>query len=373
MGTSKRIESFDIAKGIGILLVILGHILQYTCKVRIFIYAFHMPLFFFLSGLFARSSNDTKTYAEKTFKRLLLPYIVFVLIDTLIYALDEAIIIKNHTFVVKGGLDIRELLISLFKVLAGVQRTFLNVPLWFLFSLFLIRFLYYSICKFKKPVSAGVISFITVSGFAFLLIKDNINLPENDNYYLTALVGFSYYALGDLFKKPITEVCERIDKNRTRILLLLSIVFCISFIITYIVSQKNAVRATKLIELRVYNPYLYIIASLSGIIMSISLAILLSSSKQKAIHLFNDALSYFGKNSIIIMITHYYFVVCLVENKILELSDKKYLIHNPYFVAALFLTTVVLMVPTIWVFNNYLYFLTGQEKQLSKRRNNFGD
>lgn len=49
--------SFDIAKGIGIILVVIGHYvpddapLWYTGLVR-FIYYFHMPLFFIIAGYF---------------------------------------------------------------------------------------------------------------------------------------------------------------------------------------------------------------------------------------------------------------------------------------------------------------------------------
>ena len=41
----KRIEWIDIARGIGIILVILGHI--GIGKIGKFIYSFHIPLFFF--------------------------------------------------------------------------------------------------------------------------------------------------------------------------------------------------------------------------------------------------------------------------------------------------------------------------------------
>jgi fucose 4-O-acetylase-like acetyltransferase len=67
---TKRIEWIDYAKGIGIFLVVFGHalrgmvndsIIQSTVLQRSvdqWIYAFHMPLFFFLSGLFIeRSAN----------------------------------------------------------------------------------------------------------------------------------------------------------------------------------------------------------------------------------------------------------------------------------------------------------------------------
>lgn len=54
MVDSNRIVSFDILKGVGILLVILGHI-EIPYMLKIVIYSFHMPLFFFVSGCFFRS------------------------------------------------------------------------------------------------------------------------------------------------------------------------------------------------------------------------------------------------------------------------------------------------------------------------------
>lgn len=53
----ERIEYIDIAKGTGIILMVLGHIPAFSNNYKFaykFIYAFHMPLFFIISGyLFA--------------------------------------------------------------------------------------------------------------------------------------------------------------------------------------------------------------------------------------------------------------------------------------------------------------------------------
>ena len=46
---NNRIKWIDNAKGCAIILVLLGHFLSCT-KLTAIIYAFHMPLFFFLSG-----------------------------------------------------------------------------------------------------------------------------------------------------------------------------------------------------------------------------------------------------------------------------------------------------------------------------------
>lgn len=50
MTKSNRIEEVDISKGIGMVLVIMGH-LCVSASLRNFIYSFHMPLFFILSGM----------------------------------------------------------------------------------------------------------------------------------------------------------------------------------------------------------------------------------------------------------------------------------------------------------------------------------
>ena len=59
MKGTDRIEWIDIAKGFGILLVILGHTIAYDCSHIVYnsIYSFHMPLFFFLSGVMSKKEN----------------------------------------------------------------------------------------------------------------------------------------------------------------------------------------------------------------------------------------------------------------------------------------------------------------------------
>lgn len=64
MVDSNRIVSFDILKGVGILLVILGHI-EIPYMLKIVIYSFHMPLFFFVSGCFLSFNQLERVYLKK--------------------------------------------------------------------------------------------------------------------------------------------------------------------------------------------------------------------------------------------------------------------------------------------------------------------
>ena len=79
---SKRIEYIDIAKGIGILLVVLGHNDFEVISVfaQRLIYSFHMPLFFFLSGYFLNTAIPFFEFIKKRSNTLLKPFLFTVLL-----------------------------------------------------------------------------------------------------------------------------------------------------------------------------------------------------------------------------------------------------------------------------------------------------
>lgn len=52
-----RITFVDIAKGFGIFLIILGHLITYGHPIFKWIFSFHIPLFFFLSGYVFKAVN----------------------------------------------------------------------------------------------------------------------------------------------------------------------------------------------------------------------------------------------------------------------------------------------------------------------------
>ena len=51
MEQETRLDYIDIFKGFGIILMIMGHI-GFGSLFAFFIHAFHMPIFFFISGFF---------------------------------------------------------------------------------------------------------------------------------------------------------------------------------------------------------------------------------------------------------------------------------------------------------------------------------
>lgn len=75
MPQSKRLIWLDVAKGLAMLLVILGHCLDHDVPLRYFVYSFHMPLFFVLAG-FTMRAKPRLTVLVTSARRLLAPYLV---------------------------------------------------------------------------------------------------------------------------------------------------------------------------------------------------------------------------------------------------------------------------------------------------------
>lgn len=83
----KRIAYLDVAKGIGILLVVLAH--NYV-RVAIpglgkFIFSFHMPFFFLLSGMLFKPEYPLRVLFKRRFETLIRPYFAAILLLYSVY------------------------------------------------------------------------------------------------------------------------------------------------------------------------------------------------------------------------------------------------------------------------------------------------
>ena len=124
-------ETISIAKAIGIILMVAGH--TSGCIGRDFIYLFHMPLFFIISGLFFKTKylDNKRAFATKRLKRLYIPFIIwntiFLLLHNYIYTLG----INPTKYVTM------DYFVHAIKMLFFTGREPLLGPLWFLKSLFI--------------------------------------------------------------------------------------------------------------------------------------------------------------------------------------------------------------------------------------------
>ena len=98
--STDRIEEIDIAKGICILLMVIGHSGMKN-MIHDFIYAFHMPFFFFISGVTTNVSKSFNIFVKSKVVGLLVPFWVYFIFHLPLYAYLHDLSI--------GGQFIREL------------------------------------------------------------------------------------------------------------------------------------------------------------------------------------------------------------------------------------------------------------------------
>lgn len=79
--TKKRIEWLDFARVFVMFLVIVDHLGLENRFIRDFIWSFHMPVFFFISGIFHSNKLPWGEFLKKNFFRLLLPVVLWHIIS----------------------------------------------------------------------------------------------------------------------------------------------------------------------------------------------------------------------------------------------------------------------------------------------------
>ena len=136
----ERIHWADVAKGIGIILVVLGHA-GVSDKTLCFIFSFHMPLFFFISGLFLNINQSILCFTKKRVKQLLIPYAMLFFVSVF---LNYYFAFINESRYLFGLNNLKEFLFAYRNHISD------NTPLWFLPTLFLTEFYVFGLKKIIK-------------------------------------------------------------------------------------------------------------------------------------------------------------------------------------------------------------------------------
>lgn len=161
----ERDITFDIMKGIGILLVIVCHLVgwNHPCLQQ-FILSFHMPLFFIVAGLFSKPYVDTpsaKANVKRYFSRLYLPMVITQLMIVTWVVLMAMVKHEGWDPPIREGLsllwaDVNGPVTPWGKLSLGV--------IWFLLALFWAKTLLIPLSRLKQwaiPVSL-VVAFATL-------------------------------------------------------------------------------------------------------------------------------------------------------------------------------------------------------------------
>lgn len=169
-----RLDNIDWAKGLLIILAVIGHIWQ-AGTVHNFIYAFHMPAFFVISGMLMR---HTRAYEKNYLKFLFgkayafgIQFLFFEMLGVLTEILRHGVALN-----IKG------------YIFNTVSLQYNDSNMWFLVALFLIEALFSAAKKLlKKDWAVGILCGVLFA--AYLL------LPHGENRYVQALMQACHYLL----------------------------------------------------------------------------------------------------------------------------------------------------------------------------------
>lgn len=200
----QRYTWIDMARGIGIFAVVLGHLLRDGGKLNYWLYSFHVPLFFFISGaVFSTRNKSFRQFVKKLVKNIMVPYVVFSIISLVIYLILGSIVQATLESNRDAGL-----LECLYQIVWGMCDA--NVPLWFLPCMFVWNILMFPIIRMVEKISdlrnrvvvliaiASCCAVITIINLKFIHYKELFWHADTAIYMMTfSLLGYCFFQLSE--------------------------------------------------------------------------------------------------------------------------------------------------------------------------------
>ena len=91
--SQSRLRSVDIAKGIAIICIILGH--MHEDSINSVVFTFHVPVFFLITGYFIKDETPVVQFIKRKFRSLVVPYFIISLALILISAFQAILINRS--------------------------------------------------------------------------------------------------------------------------------------------------------------------------------------------------------------------------------------------------------------------------------------
>ena len=281
----ERILWLDSVKGIGILLVVIGHCLIDANTLRNWIYSFHVPLFFLISGFLTASRNDDTQipsraeccqYAKNKLRAYIYPYITFSGISLVWYIF----------FYIFLGYTPSE---SLPIVVLKMVTTYGHNACWFLPALFWTCVISFFTRRtgHNRPL---VIAIMAILGCTAATLVYNLPIFLDKQcyalrYVFRILIAVSFDYIGELVYRWLKYCSVKAE----RILLLICAVISIGL---FPLNQD-----VSLFAIRIHNCFLFYSLALAGSMFIILLCKNTFLGKSRL-------LVFLGRNSLIIMALH---------------------------------------------------------------------
>lgn len=309
------IKEANYLKGLAILLMFIGHAatptflkrpLSYEIVVQ-FIYSFHMPLFFIVSGFLAVKSininfrNDYFLLLKKRIIKLGVPYVVIALITNI------ALNIGSGNITINGFIE--SIKTTIFYPELGAMGA-----LWFLYALLIIAILTPIITKISLEASIIITIIINIFG-------------PRDLYFLAInrISFFIVYYLIGMYVRKCYEDKKLKNINNKNIIIIGSVIFL--GIYSLIISKGIVINRI------IFNLYMFLCGLVGSLMM------LLIIEKVKKCKRVISTVEIFGKYSMDIYIFSWFFQIIsmILCTKILNISN-----YNIFFVSNLIIGSISL-------------------------------
>lgn len=331
----KRQIDIDIARGIVILFVMLGHLVKFNSYIFDVIFSFHMPFFFLISG-YSSNLEMTKepfgTYLLKNFYSLLIPSLV-VRIFTVFYNQETS-------------------LAEIFKTVFLLSSTE-----WFFTALFLSKILFWVYLRIDAQIKGSVLRCI-FAGSIVAISPIMVHLFNNKNLHNALLIpfqldsvmlGFMFIIIGFWIGKRIPALSKKspIDVKQYNILILFGCVACL--ILTYVAdSYINVFEA----QMGLSDTY-FIFAATVWFLAILSFAKFMTKQMEnwRWLGTINKQLIYFGKHSVFVYPAHafLYLLISRAIHKFTGISITIMVNMTPieiliYFISSIFILSVIMKI-----------------------------
>ncbi len=292
----KRDTSADIAKGIGIVLVVMEH--DHFIKVdhipwQVIILSFHMPLFYFISGMFFNPNHSMREQLSRRFNSLLKPYLAVCL------SFVVCLLLKNN--------DLAKFFQDVAGIVYGTGRT-LHWPygvLWFLPSLFCTAMAFFILHNFflRKAKQIyyrwAVILSVLVGGYwANQWFRGNGTYPDLLWSLNLVCITTFFYALGYEFHRNLLII----NKKFRHWFAVLAVLIMGGYVIT---TLNHHYLVLNLFYRRYDSLWVNTLEAISAIYLVLYCSIMLANNYNR-ISVF---LSYIGERSLTIFMFHSFLLV----------------------------------------------------------------
>ncbi len=272
MAQTKRIEWIDLAKGFCIMLVVWWHIKElysnrgFTDR-SILLYSanyFRMPLYFLLSGLFFKTYSGYFEFLRRKVNHLLIPFVVFAILGVAYCLLFPKSLPALRTW----------------------QSFYPFVTIWFLLCLFLMNNLFYLIHHLSEGSRVIYICVVLLGVIGFLGGRE----PFEWLHLYTCLTAMPFFAMGYALRRETNYLYYRAHWWE---LILAAVAFVVLYLYTYHNGKEGIFYVHNEYNVPIWALYLFGFVGIYGVL---SVSRLLG-------HL--PIVSYLGRYSIIVLITHY--------------------------------------------------------------------